>query len=632
MNIILKKDAINQSEFEWFKEKLDDDFLIEDEGKSIVLFGFNGIGKTTIYRILRENLSDKTFFIDYEAGRDFVESKKKELVISTEISKRESLKIEKANLSSKIDIKNVLKTNTGISTKNQTKGFTDRIISAQSNSFMGFTHNQNDIDGASKTLNNIPFKVYFTCRELVNKVTEINKEIEFNSKHMLFKALNIVNELVDNSSNKCPICDSPHNDIKVIIEKKLEEYKNYKSELILKLKENSVDTSEENIKALCDFHMLMKNDKTLFEDMMLCDASPEKYKELDNLFKQIQKIDIELNDSLKLAQTNYDNVCKVKERLEDDLKKYFSIKKMICNPDQFSINITFPREIKSYSTGERNLICFLYNLYSFNGSDKELLILDDPVSSLDLINMYKIAFEICRNSKQKRTLVLTHSVELLNIFYSQEKSLFKYYYLDEFNGNIFVQNFITKSDNLIKLDALLPFDKLGIIACLKDREVSSDDNIILPLHFSDKEHFYQDDKSKFSNYKLIEMIDNFSDFEKNNFYENSYNKVIYLAALRVWLEKQLFELIPKENEKLKNDFIKLYTIGQKIELIFKQNNEVKKGSITISRSQIMSKKVMLNQAVHYYSQIMPFAYAINLSLDALKNEILEIKRIFGVIK
>ena len=45
----------------------------------------------------------------------------------------------------------------------------------------------------------------------------------------------------------------------------------------------------------------------------------------------------------------------------------------------------------------------------------------------------------------------------------------------------------------------------------------------------------------------------------------------------------------------------------------------------LTRDILMSKKVMLNQGVHYYSQIMPFAYAINLSLDMLKDEIQELR-------
>lgn len=38
--------------------------------------------------------------------------------------------------------------------------------------------------------------------------------------------------------------------------------------------------------------------------------------------------------------------------------------------------------------------------------------------------------------------------------------------------------------------------------------------------------------------------------------------------------------------------------------------------------------MLLNQGVHYYSQVMPMAYAINLSAVQLLNEIKEIKKMF----
>ena len=37
---------------------------------------------------------------------------------------------------------------------------------------------------------------------------------------------------------------------------------------------------------------------------------------------------------------------------------------------------------------------------------------------------------------------------------------------------------------------------------------------------------------------------------------------------------------------------------------------------------------MLDQNLHYYSQVLPFEYAINISLDDLDREINEIKAIF----
>ena len=46
------------------------------------------------------------------------------------------------------------------------------------------------------------------------------------------------------------------------------------------------------------------------------------------------------------------------------------------------------------------------------------------------------------------------------------------------------------------------------------------------------------------------------------------------------------------------------------------------------RESFMMKKVMLNQSSHYKSQIIPFNFAMNISLDDLIREIDEIKNMF----
>jgi hypothetical protein len=42
----------------------------------------------------------------------------------------------------------------------------------------------------------------------------------------------------------------------------------------------------------------------------------------------------------------------------------------------------------------------------------------------------------------------------------------------------------------------------------------------------------------------------------------------------------------------------------------------------------MMKKAMLNQNAHYHSQIIPFNFAINISLDELLKEVADIKDLF----
>ena len=69
--------------------------------------------------------------------------------------------------------------------------------------------------------------------------------------------------------------------------------------------------------------------------------------------------------------------------------------------------------------------------------------------------------------------------------------------------------------------------------------------------------------------------------------------------------------------------------SEKIDYMFPKNNNIRwNGNSKVTRKYLMSKKTMINQHDHYRSQILPFSYALNLSLDELKNEIIDIKDTF----
>jgi hypothetical protein len=380
-------------------------------------------------------------------------------------------------------------------------------------------------------------------------------------------------------------------------------------------------------------------DSDLKADFILCGGSSSKHASLNSTLDLVRNIDAQLQPLEIEAERVFNNLSNIRGSLEQDLKRYFKVDSGSVNfeSSNHSVTVKFPRELKTYSTGELNLISFLFRMYSFIGSDKSLLILDDPVSSLDLVNHYKIAYEIVKNNKrEKKLLILTHSVEFVNVVNSQHPNSFKFYYLEEANGSIYLQPISYDSNdpnpNIISLHRLrdqAPFDKL--IESLKSRESQSEIGSIQRLfHFTiDKQHL-NDDTSLFSNHDLIDLIDNFSEFSNNDFYANSFTKVLHLVALRTWLESKLFNLIPSDQNQIRDQYLQKDTFHKKVDYLFPRlQTPLISVPDNISRDLLMSKKVMLNQSIHYESQIMPFAYAINLSLDDLKNEILELKDLFS---
>ena len=101
-----------------------------------------------------------------------------------------------------------------------------------------------------------------------------------------------------------------------------------------------------------------------------------------------------------------------------------------------------------------------------------------------------------------------------------------------------------------------------------------------------------------------------------------------MCAIRVWIEEKFYMAIKDNEEILKR--IEGQQFSKKINILLprNQNSLLIKHYPDITRAFLMSKKVMLNQNEHYQSQIIPFNYALNISLDELVSEIKEIKERF----
>ena len=124
---------------------------------------------------------------------------------------------------------------------------------------------------------------------------------------------------------------------------------------------------------------------------------------------------------------------------------------------------------------------------------------------------------------------------------------------------------------------------------------------------------------------MVSLIDDLNEqtIINDTFEKNAINKILYMVAIRIWIEKKFYQNSPTD-ESLHNK-----TFGEKIDYMFPKNNNIRwNGNSKVTRKYLMSKKTMINQHDHYRSQTLPFSYALNLSLDELKNEIIDIKDTF----
>ena len=637
---ILSKDSISSSDYEWFKSKLDSSFHIEDDGHSKVIFGFNGIGKSTIFKCIKQLNNRDVDFLEYGEIRDQIVKGKDKLLISLNINQIEQLKSRKVPLLKELNIKKLIKDTYGYSTIRAVTQFGEKVENVvRDNSFNGFTKTQADIQFIESGLSGVSSGVFINAIPEISEVISAEQELQNEKDRALFSVLSSLNEFTDENETVCPVCNSNVANLKHVIQEKMKALSDRKSNLIIKLSTSNIRVDESTINDLVATLNRLNADPDLKADYILCGGSSSKLNSLQSSFTEAQNIKTQLQSLESEAEASYNNLLRYKSSLEKDLRRYFEVDSdhVIYDDSEYTITITFPRELKTYSTGEINLISFLFRMYSFIGSDKHLLILDDPVSSLDLVNHYKIAYEIVKNNRDnKKLLILTHSVEFVNVVNSQHPNNFKFFYLEEISNQIFLQPIVyNQSDpnpniiSLHRLQDISPFN--GFIEALRSRENEPDNPPLQRLfHFSIEKQHLNDDSRQFSNHDFIDLIDSFTEFGSSDFFTNSLVKILHLVALRIWLESKLFALIPETEHELQEVFLQKDTIHKKIDFLFPR---LQLPRITVSdninRDVLMSKKVMLNQNIHYYSQIMPFAYAINISLDDLRNEIMQLRELFA---
>ena len=262
-----------------------------------------------------------------------------------------------------------------------------------------------------------------------------------------------------------------------------------------------------------------------------------------------------------------------------------------------------------------------------------MLIIDDPLTSYDLINQYKTLFEIVNTaSAEKRILIFTHNIEMINIINSQDSGTFKYQYIEKYLEKLFLKDVdINATGSIFSLKNLLDLDNEKYLKLLIEREKEESDEYHKVFHYDNSFTLQDSQFNGLTNEYFVNLIDNFSpeDINNNSFSQNTFNKIMYMCAIRVWIEKKFFEAIKEDNAMTKK--IEGKQFSEKVNVLLPKNSD----SVLISkypnvtRTFLMSKKVMLNQNEHYQSQIIPFNYALNISLDELISEIEDIKNRFN---
>lgn len=305
----------------------------------------------------------------------------------------------------------------------------------------------------------------------INKLTSNThiKEIEENTE-----AIKILNNF--NYKEQCIVCDTENINVKELVDRKT------------KNRENIIKTLDSKTKKLIEkiIDIVSQQDPFNIKQLLLQTIETGELSEiveLKNIFSKYKEIYISkiicdlyelfLTSDIKNKYDEYNKIISEKPEIaeedflyiEEIINNSMNKKLQIIRDDKRNIKIVleekdflgFERNDLPLSTGEQNFLSLTFEFLKAKNSEKQIVVLDDPISSFDSIYKNKIAYAIVKILQTKKRIILTHNVDLLRLLEGQFKKCFKLYLFNntEYEENGFIALNFKEQDMLINLEKLL---------------------------------------------------------------------------------------------------------------------------------------------------------------------------------
>lgn len=630
-----------------------------DLSQSQIIWSPNGTGKSSIFKALKSLDNPSLAFAELDDSR--VEFKKagNTLSIGLGIHRIDELQVEQDEALKSAKVKQSLK-QFGISKIS--------VAAKLLPDFPRCTADQNqtlcdyNMTAAKSLIGKIDqrdFGFYLKHRAELSKAADISQQIEGLRDAFLHDALAQLHSCICPDETICPVCGAGSTvPILQKINARIKELEGTKDTLVGTYHEERSDLSLDDARASIERLIELESgkDKPSDEEMLsycLCGGNISEAEAISKLRTRYISAGREIDKLRKESQAFFDRLVERETALRELFSIRFNASSVVLNNDSKQLEITLPRMVDTYSTGEINLMMTLVKINEFVASDNPVLIFDDPLSSLDKANQYIVMFELTRTARQaggqdkKSIIILTHNMDCITIAQAQHGGTFVYRCMERLGQKI-IYNELDKKlldtkaspdrgalcakgvvDYLENQQDQHPGpaeDMLPYIRLIMNRDQAGSPEMHEIFHYRGEPKNTDDG---LTNMHLIEAIDTFdqSVISQNSFELRSLQKIYYMAALRVWFEKQLYDNCPSIfNEKPEEN-----QIGQLIERAFpvKKKKSPWKGPSTVTRGYLNSRKTMLNQNAHASAQAAAFDYAINLSINDLCTEINDFKRRFG---
>ncbi len=406
-----------------------------------------------------------------------------------------------------------------------------------------------------------------------------------------------------------------------------------------------IEGIENLIKEIKSIIFQIQNEISKYIKKLIQESGLEKlYRELNELLDK--KVELTEEDEI-LLKNIIENCLNKKVKLERDNNRNIIFK--LNDTDIIGKSI---QELP-LSTGEQNFISLYFDLLAAKNSEKEIVIIDDPISSFDSIYKNKIIYAIIKVLEKKNTIILTHNINTIKLMQHQYKNCFNLYLLnnekDEENGFIRIDRKTNSSENYRDLDLMLEiknviqlFGETSFFNDIKNKKqyllaiipfMRSYLNLLPKQDIHYKKlcklmHGYErktiDINSEYrmcfgvgildNDYNVstkdilqIDIDEEIVDKEKYPVLNRTLYHTLNYLKLRLMVENTLYN-----TDTSKLDVSKNYQLHQIINIYLKDNSDLK--------ASLISKKTLLNEFNHFEYDMCLFMPSLDISNNKLNEE------------